>query len=193
MNLPAFKLSMPPALARLGEDAGRRWARLAPRERRLLGIAGAVAGIALVFLLFIEPAWTRANRLEAQLPLLRTQAARVDALTAEARSLQRVTSGRMTADETRQALAQSLERAGIAAEVAPADAPAGTSGDAWQVTVDQVQAAGLMQWLASVPGRTRLQLAQADLERPTDDNGRLLTGKASGVLVFTPATAGQGR
>lgn len=193
MNLPAFKLSMPPALARLGEDAGRRWARLAPRERRLLGIAGAVAGIALVFLLFIEPAWTRANRLEAQLPLLRTQAARVDALTAEARSLQRVTSGRMTADETRQALVQSLERAGIAAEVAPADAPAGTSGDAWQVTVDQVQAAGLMQWLASVPGRTRLQLAQADLERPTDDNGRLLTGKASGVLVFTPATAGQGR
>ncbi|MFW7344516.1 MAG: type II secretion system protein GspM [Pigmentiphaga sp.] len=193
MNLPAFKLSMPPALARLGEDAGRRWARLAPRERRLLSIAGAVAGIALVFLLFIEPAWTRANRLEAQLPLLRTQAARVDALTTEARSLQRVTSGRMTADETRQALAQSLERAGIAAEVAPADAPAGTSGDAWQVTVDQVQAAGLMQWLASVPGRTRLQLAQADLERPTDDNGRLLTGKASGVLVFTPATAGQGR
>ncbi|GAA0500893.1 type II secretion system protein M [Pigmentiphaga sp. GD03639] len=193
MNLPAFKLSMPPALARLGEDAGRRWARLAPRERRLLSIAGAVAGIALVFLLFIEPAWTRANRLEAQLPLLRTQAARVDALTTEARSLQRVTSGRMTADETRQALAQSLERAGIAAEVAPADAPAGTSGDAWQVTVDRVQAAGLMQWLASVPGRTRLQLAQADLERPTDDNGRLLTGKASGVLVFTPATAGQGR
>jgi len=99
----------------------------------------------------------------------------------------------MTADETRQALAQSLERAGIAAEVGPADAPAGTTGEAWQVTVDQVQAAGLMQWLASVPGRTRLQLAQADLERPTDDNGRLLTGKASGVLVFTPATTGQGR
>jgi len=193
MNLPAFKLSMPPAFTRLGEDAGRRWARLAPRERRLLGIAGAVAGAALVFLLFVEPAWTRASRLETQLPLLRTQAARVDALTAEARSLQRVTSGRMTADETRQALAQSLERAGLAAEVAPADAPAGTAGEAWQVTVDQVQAAGLMQWLASVPGRTRLQLAQADLERPTDDNGRLLTGKASGVLLFTPATTGQGR
>jgi len=99
----------------------------------------------------------------------------------------------MTADETRQALAQSPERAGLAAEVAPADAPAGTAGEAWQVTVDQVQAAGLMQWLASVPGRTRLQLAQADLERPTDDNGRLLTGKASGVLLFTPATTGQGR
>ncbi|ODU63007.1 MAG: hypothetical protein ABT00_23175 [Bordetella sp. SCN 68-11] len=180
MNLPAFKLSMPPAFTRLGEDAGRRWARLAPRERRLLGIAGAVAGVALVFLLFVEPAWTRASRLETQLPLLRTQAARVDALTAEARSLQRVTSGRMTADETRQALAQSLERAGLAAEVAPADAPAGTAGEAWQVTVDQVQAAGL-------------KLAQADLERPTDDNGRLLTGKASGVLLFTPATTGQGR
>jgi len=193
MNLPAFRLSLPPALARLGADAERRWARLAPRERRLLTIGGAVAGAALVFLMFVEPAWTRATRLDRQLPLLRTQAARVDALTTEARSLQRVTSGRMTADETGQALAASLERAGISAEVAPATPPAGTTGDAWQVTVDQAQAAGLMQWLAAVPGQTRLQLAEADLERPTDDNGRLLTAKASGVLVFIPATTGQGR
>ncbi|WP_158213237.1 type II secretion system protein GspM [Pigmentiphaga sp. NML080357] len=193
MNLPTFRLSMPPALVRLGADASRRWARLAPRERRLLTIAGAVAGAAIVFLLFVEPAWTRYAHLEKQLPLLRTQAARVDALTAEARSLQRVTSGRMTAEETRQALADSLDRAGIAAEVTPASPPSGPAGEAWQVSFDQVQAAGLMQWLASVPGQTRLQLAEADLERPTDENGRLLTGKASGILVFTPATAGQGR
>lgn len=193
MKLLTFTPTLPPALVRLGAEAKRRWARLAPRERRLLKMAGAVAGIALLFLLFVEPAWTRYTRLEKQLPLLRTQAARVDALTAEARSLQRVTAGKMTAEETRQALAESLVRAGITAEVEPAAPPSGQTGEAWQVEFDEVPAASLMQWLASVPGHTRLQLADAELERPTDENGRLMTGKASGVLIFTPATAGQGR
>ena len=193
MKLPAFNPSLPPALVRLAAEAERRWNRLAPRERRLLLAAGLVAGIALVFLLFVEPAWTRSSRLERQLPLLRTQAARVDALTAEARSLQRVRSGKMTVEETRRTLAESLERAGIVAEVTSAPPPEGQTSEAIQVSFDEVQASNLMQWLASVPGQTRLQLAEAELERPADENGRLLTGKASGVLIFVPADAGQGR
>jgi len=193
MKLPAFNPSLPPALVRLAAEAERRWNRLAPRERRLLLAAGLVAGIALVFLLFVEPAWTRYSRLERQLPLLRTQAARVDALTAEARSLQRVRSGKMTVEETRRTLAESLERAGIVAEVTSAPPPEGQTSEAIQVSFDEVQASNLMQWLASVPGQTRLQLAEAELERPADENGRLLTGKASGVLIFVPADAGQGR
>ncbi|MDX3908157.1 MAG: type II secretion system protein GspM [Pigmentiphaga sp.] len=192
MRLPAFTLSTPPALIRLRTDAGRRWARLAPRERRLLAVAGAVAAAAIVFLLFIEPAWTRYTRLEEQLPLLRTQAARVDALTAEARSLQRTRSGQMTPEETRQALAESLQRAGIAGEITAAEPASGPAG-AWQVTVEAVQASGFMQWLASVPGYTRLQLTEADLERPKDGDGRLLTGKVTGAVLFAPATAGQER
>ncbi|VCU68676.1 General secretion pathway, M protein [Pigmentiphaga humi] len=189
MNLPAFNPTLPPALARLRADAARHWARLAPRERRLLSAGGLVAGAALVFLIFVEPAWTRHARLQEQLPTLRAQAARVDALTAEARSLQRATSGRMTPEETRQALADSLQRAGIAGETAPA----GGADGALQVTVDQVSAPGLLQWLASVPSQTRLQLAEAEFERPTAENGRLMTGKVSGAMVFTSAAPGQGR
>ncbi len=185
-----FKTSLPPAVARLGTDASRRWARLAPREQRLLGVGGIVIALSLIFLTMVEPAWTQYRRLQTQLPLLRTQAATVDALTTEARSLQRITGGKMSATETRQALIDSLQRAGLAATVEDAQA-SGTEG-ALEVAVDQVSATSLMQWLESVPAQTRLQLTDAELERPTGENGRLLTGKITGVLRLAPP-AGQAR
>ncbi|WP_420227104.1 type II secretion system protein GspM [Pigmentiphaga litoralis] len=179
-----------PALRKRTEGLSRRWARLAPRERRLLAICGTVVGLALVFLVLIEPAWTTYRRLQVQLPLLRTQAATVDALTLEARSLQRASGGRMTPAETRQALADSLRQAGIAGTLEdiapPADQP--TSDAGLQVSVDKVSATALMQWLAAVPAQTRLRLVQAELERPKDENGRLLVGKVSGLMLFVANT-----
>lgn len=191
MNAIAIKSSLPATLRKQWAAAAERWRRLAPREQRLLATASVVVGGALVFLILIEPAWTQYRRLQAQLPALRTQAATVDALTREARTLRRTTSGKMSPAETRQALADTLRQAGIEGKIedAPAD-PAPVEG-ALQVSVDEVSAAGLMQWLESVPARTRLKLAEVALERPTDANGRLMTGKASGELLFVPAQSSE--
>lgn len=174
------------------DATSQKWARLAPRERRLLGMGGAVAALAVVFLLLIEPAWNTYQRLQVQLPLLRTQAATVDALTAEARSLQQVSSGRMSPAETRDALAASLLQAGIVAtlEDVPPTPDTSAADGGIQVSVDRASATTLMQWLQSVPSQTRLRLAQAELERPLDENNRLLVGKASGLMLFVPSSVG---
>lgn len=195
MKLNSLKLSNSAALQKRVDDAKRRWARLAPRERRLMSVCGAVIATALVYLVLIEPAWTSYRRLQVQLPLLRTQAATVDALTLEARSLQRVSSGKMTPAETRIALADSLRQAGLAGtleDIPPTPDTAAADGGI-QVSVEQVSATTLMQWLQSVPAQTRLRLAQVELERPMDENNRLLVGKASGQLLFVPSTPGQAR
>ncbi|GAA4343180.1 hypothetical protein GCM10023144_45820 [Pigmentiphaga soli] len=189
----AVRASWPAALRRHGATAAQRWARLAPRERLLLGVAGALAGLALVFLVLIEPAWTATRRLQAELPRLHTQAAAVDALVREARTLRRTPTGRMSAEETRQALVDSLRQAGIEARVEDAGPDVSQTPGALQVELDNVAAGALMQWLEAVPSQTRLKLAEAALERPAGDDGRLLNGKASGELLFVPATPEAGR
>jgi general secretion pathway protein M len=195
MKLNNLKPSTSAALQKRVDSAQRRWSRLAPRERRLVSICGAVIGIALIYLVLIEPAWTIYRRLQVQLPLLRTQAATVDALTREARSLQRVSSGKMTPAETRVALADSLRQAGLVGtleDIPPTPDTAAADGGI-QVSVEQVSASTLLQWLQSAPAQTRLRLAQVELERPTDENNRLLVGKASGLLLFVPSTPSQAR
>ncbi|CAN5207495.1 hypothetical protein BH09PSE6_BH09PSE6_35040 [soil metagenome] len=54
-----------------------RWSAMNPRERTLVSAAGIVVGIALFYLVLIEPAWTGKERLERDLPVLRTDAAQV--------------------------------------------------------------------------------------------------------------------
>ncbi|WP_447981449.1 type II secretion system protein GspM [Achromobacter kerstersii] len=72
-----------PALAR----ARQRYLALAPRERRLVTGAGALLGAAVVFVTLIEPPLNTMRKLQAELPVLRGQAATVADLTTQARTL----------------------------------------------------------------------------------------------------------
>ncbi|CAN5504412.1 hypothetical protein BH10PSE17_BH10PSE17_25640 [soil metagenome] len=54
-----------------------RWSAMVPRERRMVSIAGVVVGVAVFYLVLIEPAWNGKDRLERDLPVLRTDAAQV--------------------------------------------------------------------------------------------------------------------
>src|ERR671933_749952 len=63
------------------------WVGLARRERVATLAAVVLALAALVFLLGIEPAWRTRARLASELPVLRAQAAQVEALRLEARRL----------------------------------------------------------------------------------------------------------
>jgi general secretion pathway protein M len=63
------------------------WIGLSRRERIATAAAAALAVLAVLYLAAIEPAWRTRQRLGAELPVLRADAAQVEALRLEARKL----------------------------------------------------------------------------------------------------------
>ncbi|MCK9509902.1 MAG: type II secretion system protein M [Pigmentiphaga sp.] len=165
----------------------RSWQRLAPRERRLVILAAAVAGLALVWLMLFEPAWQAVNRWRSALPQLSAQAAQLDAVLRETRELQRQ-AGRGQADASGMAgaLEESLLRAGLA-DVATLSQPA---ADRWSVALEQAPVLPTLEWLQALPFELRLQAEGVSLQRSADADGRVLAGRLSGeIQLRLPAGA----
>jgi len=166
-------------------------ARLAPRERRLLGVAAAVVGLAVAWLALIEPALTSVRTLDAELPKLRAQAATVADLTARARGLQRGgahTAGTLPSDAE---LRASLNQAGLAENqwsAAPADEG---KAKALTVTFKEASSAATLRWLDGAPRDWRLVITDASLTRPRDADDRRLPGRLSGSVTLAPYDAVQ--
>lgn len=120
------------------------WAERAPRERSIL-LAGAVLlAMAILYLVAIEPAWTGITRLERSLPQQRANAAELEALLAEVKTMKtRPAVATMSAADARKALEESLTRAGIkAARIVPL-----SDGDV-QLTFTDVPVGRWAPWLA---------------------------------------------
>ena len=122
------------------------WNERAPREKSILIAGAAIIIAALVYLLTIEPAASGITRLERNLPQARQQAAKLDALLAEVKSLRaRPQVATLSAQETRAAVEKSLTAAGLkAARLVPL-----SDGDL-QLTFANVPFSGWAIWLASV-------------------------------------------
>jgi general secretion pathway protein M len=89
------------------------WLGLARRERAMTAAAGSFALLVLLYLVAIEPAWKARERLGAELPRLRAQAAEVSSLAQEARALTSRGVAVESAAGARIALEQSLARANL--------------------------------------------------------------------------------
>ena len=61
----------------------QKWAAMAPRDRRVLVIAGVFLLVILVWQLLFEPAWQGTRRLQKTLPALRADVAKMDRMAAE--------------------------------------------------------------------------------------------------------------
>jgi general secretion pathway protein M len=122
------------------------WSERSPREKSVLIALGAVILITFIYLLAIEPAVTNITRLERSLPNSRAQAAKLEALLAEVKSLRsRAQVATMSPQETRAAVEKSLAAAGLkASRVVPL-----SDGDL-QLTFANVPYAGWAIWLAGV-------------------------------------------
>jgi general secretion pathway protein M len=93
------------------------WSARAPREKLALAAAGTVLVLALLYLVLIEPAFTGLAQLQRSLPQTRAQAARLDALLAEAHALKaRPPAAQVPAAQMRTSLDASLAAAGLKAE-----------------------------------------------------------------------------
>jgi general secretion pathway protein M len=136
------------------------WIGLARRERAMTAAATAFAVLALLYLVAIEPAWKARQRLAAELPRLRAQAAEVQALAQEAAQLKGRGVAVESADAARTALEQSVARAGLpATRVAVIDerriavSSAGVSVSQW------------LAWTQDAARDSRLRIATARIVR----------------------------
>jgi len=122
------------------------WNERAPREKTVLALLGAVVGLAIVYLALIEPAVTGIQRLERGLPQTRTQAAQLDALLGEVKTLKaRPQVATVSPAEARGAIDKSLAAAGLkAARIVPL-----SDGDL-QITLSNVPFASWVVWLAGI-------------------------------------------
>jgi general secretion pathway protein M len=125
----------------------RRWWRgLALRERKVVALAAAVVIGALLYAVAIEPAWKTRARLSAQLPQLREQAARLEAMGEEVRQLRERGSGVETAGSLRAAAEKSSARAGLAVKVRQ---------EGERTLVASAESVGAQAWFAWLEGFAR--------------------------------------
>jgi general secretion pathway protein M len=152
------------------------WRLLQPRERKMLGLGGGAAALALLFLLAIEPAWVGSRRLGAELPGLRSQLAQIESLAAEARQL----AGRsaQAVDSPQQLKAQlegSLKAGGLP------DVTVTVAGELLDLRFKAVPFEAWLAWLDSALRETRLRAVDVALER------EVAPGRVSGRLTLEAA------
>lgn len=176
-----------PTLAR----ARLRYQALAPRERRLVTGAGLMLGAALVFVGLIEPPLDTVRKLDAELPALRAQAAAVADLTAQAAVLRQRSATPAGAMPGQAELAASLERAGMPGGQWSLADPDGDGRVA--LSLHQAPSSALLRWLDGAGRDWGLGIAQVDLTRAANANGRPLPGLVNGKVVLTPPQAPGGR
>lgn len=182
----AARKPLDPALAR----ARQRYGAMAPRERRLVTGAALLLGAAIVFVGLIEPALKTMRTLQTELPGLRAQAATVADLTAQATVLRQRSAAPAASMPARTELAASLERAGLPAGLwTLADGEAGSV----ELTLDQAPSSALMRWLDGAGRDWGLAIAQVDLTRAANPNGRPLPGLVNGKVVLLPPQAAGSR
>ncbi|HRK57764.1 MAG TPA: type II secretion system protein M [Burkholderiaceae bacterium] len=121
------------------------WMERAPREKNVLLLLGLIVAIAVAVLVLIEPAATGIQKLERGLPQTRAQAAQLEALLAEVKSLKsRAQVATVSAQEARGAIEKSLSAAGLkATRVVPL-----SDGDI-QLTFNNVSYSTWAVWLAA--------------------------------------------
>ncbi len=122
------------------------WNERAPREKSVLALGGLIVVLAVAYLLLIEPAASGIKRLERNLPAQRAQAAQLDALLGEVKSLRsRPQVASVSPAEARAALDKSLAAAGLkAARTVPL-----ADGDL-QLTFANVPFTTWSAWLAGI-------------------------------------------
>jgi general secretion pathway protein M len=133
------------------------WATLAPRERALVGGAAAIVVLALAWWILLGPAIATLRGAEAQHRALDAQVAQMQRLAAQAKAMQALP--RQNPDEAmRQLEAAIREQLGTGARYSVA-------GDRVTLTLVNVPAAALAQWLAQVRTNARAIPGEAKLTR----------------------------
>ena len=136
---------------------------MTPRERRIVVAGAALLVAAVVWLLLFEPAWVGRQRLQSELPAMRSQLAQVDHMADEARRLGEVPAGSDSPQAVRAQLEKSIEGAGLK----PALAQLTLTGNLFELRFKSVPYAAWLAWLDAASRETRLRIVDAAVTRET--------------------------
>ncbi|RZL64221.1 MAG: type II secretion system protein M [Variovorax sp.] len=166
-----------------------RWAAMAPRERRMVGIAAALVALALLWWVALGPALRTLAAAPAEHARLDAELQKMSTLQARARALQALP--RANRDDALRALDSSVrESLGPGAQLLNAG-----SGDAANVTLRGASAEALAQWLAQARANARAVPREAHLSRATASPASptpTTAGPARPAAAGTPAVRWEG-
>lgn len=152
----AARPTLPPALAQARAKARARWAKLAPRERLLIGSVAALLAVALVWVLLVQPAWRTLRDTPAQIELVELQLQQMQRLAAESRELRTLPA--VQPAQAEEALRGATERLGSGARLS-------LQGDRATLTLSGVSGEALVAWLGEVRSAARARPDEAKLSR----------------------------
>lgn len=150
-----------------------RWHALAPRERHLLGVAGAVVLVALLWVLLLGPSLRVLRSATGQAAALDSQLQRMQALQAQAATLQQQAPLRY--EDALRALQQATK------QTLGATAQLSVNNERATVTLQAARADALAQWLAQARLNARSVPLEAKITRISTPAGTTW----SGVLVLS--------
>jgi general secretion pathway protein M len=157
-----------PALAPLFTPVLAWWKTLAQRERRLVGIAGAVLLLGLLYSLALLPAWRTLQSAPADHERLDALVQAMQQLAAETRQLRDVAP--VGADQVVAALKAATDRLGAKGKLL-------LQGDRAILTVTAIEPSQLRDWLAEARTGARARPLEANLARAAQGlNGTVVLG-----------------
>ncbi|MCU4120967.1 type II secretion system protein M [Variovorax sp. N23] len=162
------------------------WPELAPREQRMVVIAGALVLLALVWWVALAPALRTLASAPAAHAELDAQLQQMAALQIQAKALQ--SQPRANREDALRALETSV-RQGLGPNAQIQVAGAGT-GEGVLVTLRATPADSLAQWLAQARGNARAVPREVHLTRT--QGGAQAPGRASGAFPSGPGAANRG-
>ena len=152
-----------------------KWTLMSKRERLMVIAAGLVVGLGILFGLLIDPALSGSKKINQDLPSLRSDLAKVQAWTTEAKRLSSETTLASAAftGSARTEVEKSLQRAGLKDSTAVGVTSAGLtsavtitgSDEQLQIKINDVAYPGLMDWLNSVQKELRARVTRAAIVR----------------------------
>ncbi len=140
-----------PSLARVRA----RWAALAPRERRLLTLAGSLLALFLLWTVAVAPAWRTLRSAPVQIDALDAQLQQMQAQAAEAGRLRGAPP--VPLDQAQAALTAATER------LASPTSKLSLQGERALLSLKGVSAAQLSSWLAEARAGARARVVEASL------------------------------
>ena len=150
-----------------------RWAALAGRERRLVGLALGVLVLFLVWMLAVQPAWRTLSSAPAQMDALELQWQTMQGLAAEARGLRAASP--VSAEQSAAALKAATERLGEKGRLA-------LQGERAVLTLTGASTEQLRDWLAEARSGARARPLEATLQRAASGYSGTLVVALGGAL-----------
>lgn len=153
---PSNRLAAPEGLRLATARLRAQWAGMAVRERRLIALALGLVGLALVWMIAVQPAWRTLRELPAQIDTLDLQLQQMQRLAAESRELRQLPP--VPAAQAEAALRGATARLG-------ANASLNLQGDRAILTLNGVEGSALAAWLGEVRSAARARPDEAKLSR----------------------------